>query len=124
MRELKPEEAICPVCGCYCLGRGGHGCIDKPSMLQPNRAKVVPQDTAMHTTEAEREQNVVILRTEALYDTRFVNRLIADARLAAQRGEQIETARKSLIASQKWFEFDQRSRIHVEAALAALEGTK
>lgn len=22
----------CPVCGYYCLGDGGHGCIDKPSM--------------------------------------------------------------------------------------------
>jgi len=22
----------CPVCGYYCLGRGGHGCIDKPNM--------------------------------------------------------------------------------------------
>ena len=21
----------CPVCGYYCLGRGGHGCIDKPN---------------------------------------------------------------------------------------------
>jgi len=29
------EEFICcPVCGYYCLGKGGHGCIDKPSMVK------------------------------------------------------------------------------------------
>ena len=26
-------EEQCPVCGYYCLGRGGYGCIDKPSMI-------------------------------------------------------------------------------------------
>lgn len=28
------EDEQCPVCGYYCLGHGGAGCIDKPSMLQ------------------------------------------------------------------------------------------
>lgn len=28
----KPEDIICPVCGYYCLGKGGHGCIDKPNI--------------------------------------------------------------------------------------------
>ena len=23
----------CPVCGYYCLGKGGFGCIDKPTMI-------------------------------------------------------------------------------------------
>lgn len=27
------EEIQCPVCGYYCLGNGGHGCIDKPSLV-------------------------------------------------------------------------------------------
>jgi len=27
-----PEDIQCPVCGYYCLGKGGIGCIDKPSM--------------------------------------------------------------------------------------------
>jgi hypothetical protein len=30
----KPENFICPVCGFYCLGNGGVGCIDKPSMIE------------------------------------------------------------------------------------------
>ncbi|MCK5161655.1 MAG: hypothetical protein KAQ99_08795 [Candidatus Aureabacteria bacterium] len=31
MLEGKREsEEICPVCGYYCLGKGGIGCIDKP----------------------------------------------------------------------------------------------
>ncbi len=27
-----PENIQCPVCGYYCNGLGGHGCIDKPSL--------------------------------------------------------------------------------------------
>jgi len=27
-----PEDIACPVCGYYCLGKGGFGCIDKPGM--------------------------------------------------------------------------------------------
>lgn len=26
--------AHCPVCGYYCLGKGGMGCIDKPAMIE------------------------------------------------------------------------------------------
>ena len=28
----KYTEAICPVCGYYCLGKGGVNCIDKPKL--------------------------------------------------------------------------------------------
>ena len=28
--EKDPEDIICPVCGYYCKGTGGYGCIDKP----------------------------------------------------------------------------------------------
>ena len=28
-----PEEIQCPVCGYFCLGKGGYGCIDKPSLV-------------------------------------------------------------------------------------------
>lgn len=27
-----PDDIQCPVCGYYCLGKGGHGCIDKPAL--------------------------------------------------------------------------------------------
>jgi len=30
----KIEDAQCPVCGYYCLGNGGKGCIDKKSMFE------------------------------------------------------------------------------------------
>ena len=30
-RSLAEEQ--CPVCGYYCLGKGGIGCIDKPSLM-------------------------------------------------------------------------------------------
>ena len=28
------EDIQCPVCGYYCLGNGGMGCIDKPSVVR------------------------------------------------------------------------------------------
>lgn len=33
------DDAHCPVCGYYCLGKGGLGCIDKPSLVNQ---KLVP----------------------------------------------------------------------------------
>lgn len=30
--EQKPEDIQCPVCGYYCLGHGGYGCIIKPHL--------------------------------------------------------------------------------------------
>jgi hypothetical protein len=27
-----PEDISCPVCGYYCLGKGGAHCIDKPTL--------------------------------------------------------------------------------------------
>ena len=35
--SLEPKDAteeICPVCGYYCLGNGGLGCIDKPYLIE------------------------------------------------------------------------------------------
>lgn len=31
--RYEAENAQCPVCGFYCLGNGGVGCIDKPAMV-------------------------------------------------------------------------------------------
>ncbi len=31
--KTKANYIYCPVCGYYCLGKGGFGCIDKPKML-------------------------------------------------------------------------------------------
>ena len=33
IKHKREEEIQCPVCGYYCLGKGGHGCIDKPSLV-------------------------------------------------------------------------------------------
>lgn len=30
--ETMNDHISCPVCGYYCLGKGGNGCIDKTSM--------------------------------------------------------------------------------------------
>ena len=31
----------CPVCGYYCLGKGGHGCIDKPALVEAEKDKEI-----------------------------------------------------------------------------------
>lgn len=39
---MSNEDVQCPVCGYYCLGKGGVGCIDKPSMVTPDSPPVSP----------------------------------------------------------------------------------
>ena len=31
--SIRTEDTQCPVCGYYCLGNGGIGCIDKPALI-------------------------------------------------------------------------------------------
>ena len=33
----KAEDLQCPVCGYYCLGNGGIGCIDKPTLVKTEK---------------------------------------------------------------------------------------
>lgn len=33
MGKSKMKDVYCPVCGYYCLGKGGFGCIDKPFLV-------------------------------------------------------------------------------------------
>ena len=32
-RKNRAEDMVCPVCGYYCIGAGGIGCIDKPLLF-------------------------------------------------------------------------------------------
>ena len=43
MAKENPENIQCPTCGYYCLGKGGFGCIDKPSLQDKEKAKFVEQ---------------------------------------------------------------------------------
>lgn len=36
--EIENEQ--CPVCGYYCIGKGGYGCIDKKSMYELAKNKI------------------------------------------------------------------------------------
>ena len=44
-------EAQCPVCGYYCLGNGGIGCIDKPSMLAKAKPRTVMLEISVAVAE-------------------------------------------------------------------------
>ena len=32
LKKLQEGTIYCPVCGYYCTGKGGKGCIDKPTL--------------------------------------------------------------------------------------------
>ena len=49
----KYTEAICPVCGYYCLGKGGVNCIDKPKLCGIDTAP--PQREWVGLTDNEYE---------------------------------------------------------------------
>ena len=44
-RNSESADIQCPVCGYYCLGHGGIGCIDKPTIFaedEPDRSVEAP----------------------------------------------------------------------------------
>ena len=55
-------EAQCPVCGYYCLGNGGIGCIDKPSMLAKAKPRTVMVE--MLVEDASYVANVGLVNTK------------------------------------------------------------
>jgi len=75
-------SAQCPVCGYYCLGNGGEGCIDKPSMLAklqeqldlntPRAALVELQRQVANLTE-QRDIAADVLR--ALVDIKYIRKV-------------------------------------------------
>ena len=46
------EDLQCPVCGYYCLGNGGNGCIDKPSMVEAKKSEDLRMDAYYYSFEA------------------------------------------------------------------------
>ena len=43
----KIADIICPVCGYYCLGKGGFGCIDKLSLYEAIEKELKQQPSLM-----------------------------------------------------------------------------
>ena len=39
---MNAKDIQCPVCGYYCLGNGGHGCIDKPKLVEDEIIHIEP----------------------------------------------------------------------------------
>jgi hypothetical protein len=38
--RVRAERLYCPACGYYCLGNGGVGCIDKPTIVRAARKEL------------------------------------------------------------------------------------
>ena len=45
LEQYRKRDIQCPVCGHYCLGRGGIGCIDKPSLVEGGGNKMDDKHT-------------------------------------------------------------------------------
>jgi hypothetical protein len=39
-KKVLSEEISCPICGYYCLGKGGFGCIDKPKLVEIEKSNL------------------------------------------------------------------------------------
>ena len=58
MTKDKIEEEICPVCGYYCLGKGGIGCIDKKGMYEKEKK-----------IDIKKELYIVTFKNGQIYET-------------------------------------------------------
>ncbi len=54
--QEQPEDIICPVCGYYCLGKGGTGCIDKPALMPTLQEKNWEEDFIEKGASLEHER--------------------------------------------------------------------
>ena len=50
---MKAENIRCPVCGYYCSGKGGHGCIDKPALFAAEKLLLQKKVEAGKISELE-----------------------------------------------------------------------
>lgn len=57
-----PAELQCPVCGYYCLGKGGVGCIDKPSLMFMTPRQKAAQDNFIDRFAARQNKEIEALR--------------------------------------------------------------
>jgi len=46
LRTVLAPDVHCPVCGFYCLGKGGVYCIDKPTLTQQNSSSNISSSSA------------------------------------------------------------------------------
>jgi cytochrome c5 len=65
--EKKYTEESCPVCGYYCLGKGGVNCIDKPKLCGINTAP--PKREFIGLTDEEYEAMAEKYVTNYFFDT-------------------------------------------------------
>lgn len=104
----RPEDLHCPVCGYYCIGKGGVGCIDKPKLVEPAARNV---NVASYVREWERraeqaETEAVRLReqmrdlTEVLEDKRRLTREL-DVAISGPDGAAKQASLCDLIAPAK-----------------------
>jgi len=62
--EKKYTEESCPVCGYYCLGKGGTNCIDKPKLCGIDNAPPQREWVGLTTAETKALWNVTKKPTE------------------------------------------------------------
>lgn len=74
MSNQKPSEAICPVCGYYCLGKGGFGCIDKPSLVNKEaspEAKLAAARAVIEEAEHVLEDMKTKMQDQGMFESKY-----------------------------------------------------
>jgi hypothetical protein len=89
---MTTDNISCPVCGYYCLGKGGHGCIDKPFLTRKQRDS--ERDIARPTYEQLERTAKMALET-----CRFISHLSAESFSPWSDG--IKMAREAVDAARK-----------------------
>ncbi len=66
------SEDNCPVCGYYCIGKGGVGCIDKPGMTE-NKLKAAISVLCDVHTESDHQTGFTVRMGATPYDYPWVD---------------------------------------------------
>lgn len=62
------EQTHCPVCGFYCNGKGGVGCIDKPKLYGIEPVEDPKLSLINYNTAEDSQGNTYKLLSQELYD--------------------------------------------------------
>lgn len=105
--EEKPEDIHCPVCGYYCIGKGGVGCINKLAIVVQSRID------KLRAGITDAEYKTLLELKEALDEpeqssgpcTRILERLRTTERL--EKEAEIEAMSLHLVQKGKWVHFSE-----------------
>lgn len=110
MADTRPEqiaETNCPVCGYYCLGRGGRGCIDKKGAYEravnSETGKICEHKQLARVCElCEKDAEIVALRAQLEQAKAERDNLVFRNDSLREQTTQLLIQRDNLVIAQDW----------------------